>query len=116
MPLFHCKYKGFMPLFQDLRLHKLPFFQFSNSIQMHALYAHRRGTAEKLLPVAAHGKINRVTTYGEKIGYNDEHSTTLISSMKIAIKNIPSHNWKHFVYRETGAMPYICNRSINHRP
>ena len=27
MPLFHCKYKGFMPLFQDLRLHKLPFFQ-----------------------------------------------------------------------------------------
>lgn len=35
MPLFHCKYKGFMPLFQDLRLHKLPFFQFSNSIQMH---------------------------------------------------------------------------------
>ena len=45
MPLFHCKYKGFMPLFQDLRLHKLPFFQFSNSIQMHALYAHRRGTA-----------------------------------------------------------------------
>lgn len=37
MPLFHCKYKGFMPLFQDLRLHKLPFFQFSNSIQMHAL-------------------------------------------------------------------------------
>ena len=79
MPLFHCKYKGFMPLFQDLRLHKLPFFQFSNSIQMHALYAHRRGTAE----------INRVTTYGEKIGYNDEHSTTLISSMKIAIKKHP---------------------------
>lgn len=39
MPLFHCKYKGVMPLFQDLRLHKLPFFQFSNSIQMHALYA-----------------------------------------------------------------------------
>lgn len=25
MPLFHCKYKGVMPLFQDLRLHKLPF-------------------------------------------------------------------------------------------
>ena len=34
-------------------------------------------------------KINRVTTYGEKIGYNDEHSTTLISSMKIAIKKHP---------------------------
>ena len=47
MPLFYCKYKGFMPLFQDLYLHKLPFFQFSNSIQMHALYAHRRGTAEQ---------------------------------------------------------------------
>jgi len=39
MPLFYCKYKAIMPLFQDLRLHKLPFFQFSNSIQMHALYA-----------------------------------------------------------------------------
>ena len=26
MPLFYCKYKGFMPLFQDLYLHKLPFF------------------------------------------------------------------------------------------
>lgn len=49
MPLFYCKYKGFMPLFQDLYLHKLPFFQFSNSIQMHALYAHRRGTTSNFI-------------------------------------------------------------------
>lgn len=80
MPLFYCKYKGFMPLFQDLYLHKLPFFQFRNC---------RIKLKDRKTFTGCSTRKNRVTTYGEKIGYNDEHSTTLISSMKIAIKKHP---------------------------
>ena len=70
----------------------------------------------KTFPVAAHGKINRVTTYGEKIGYNDEHSTTLISSMKIAIKdrNTRCRTWKPDADMEripSGHRP-VCRRML----